>query len=202
MTTKKIPEDSVNVLLQCPLCRVMLGAQNIDRHLVRVHCLGRPELLPDVKKVLLQDKREDELTCKCLFCKQTLKPSKLPGHLWRVHNELYVRSPLALKNIKNLEPSAADRRLTTVIDAQTGLANVAAKEFEAMLRTHRLVAKTVETCVCKMSIAYIDLFQGRHKAYDVDSMHRLIGAHSCDGQRSKSIYAFAGGAVDSNRRKH
>lgn len=184
----------------CPMCKANLRPENLNKHLIQVHLLGHPELLPDFQKALSMDQHGTELTC--IHCRKSLKRGKLPGHFLRVHSELYLKSPLANRPKNPADASSQSRSLSAVVDAQTGLANVVPSKFDEMLRSHRLAARTAERCECRKVVVFVDLEPRRLKAFDVDHRYRLIGAHSCDGPRSESIHAFNGGAVDSNRRKH
>lgn len=187
-------------LVQCPLCSAKVQPKNLNRHLIKLHVNGHPELLPDVLKANALDPHGPAV--KCIHCKSLVKRNRIPEHFLRVHGVLYGQSGLAKEPRSTRPKLPAGTPLKAVVDTQTGMANVVPGKFDEMLRNLRLAARWVERCECRKVVVFVDLEPRVLKAFDVDRHGRLIGAHSCDGPRSESVYAFNGGAVDSNRRKH
>jgi len=194
-------------LVQCPLCRAECLAKNLNRHLTQVHLRGHSELLMDLLKALATDPQGEAL--KCVHCNVVTKKGKLPRHFLRVHLALYHPNSLAQRLFGESNPSAVVNTkpqvrgtLSTVVDVQTGLANVEPTKFADFLKASRLVAKRVERCDCRKVVVFVEVELGKLKAFDVDHRHRLTNPHLCVGPKSESIYAFSGGAIDSNRRKH
>jgi hypothetical protein len=186
----------------CPVCNANVRSDNLKNHIVKVHLLQRPELHSDFMKSISNGFADDAgLLLTCIHCNLTIKKGRLPGHFLRSHLGLYEKS-VARADYKNSQHSQGTRRLSTVVDAQTGMPDVAADKFAEYLNRGRLIARKVERCECRKPIVFVDVQPGKLKAFDVDSHNRLTDSHSCDGPKSESIHAFNGGAVDSNRRKH
>lgn len=200
MTNAFINLSANQEMVACPVCKVNTRPTELDNHFLKVHLHGHAELLPDFRKALTMNTNLGLVIC--CHCKQSIKLWKLPGHFFRAHGALYpnVKPPLG-----TLKPKAAARsahRLSSVLDIQTGLANVTLANFKALLQKSRLEATTVERCECRKVVVFVEVARNKLKAFDVDSRRRLTGPHSCDGPKSESIHALLGGAVDSNRRKH
>ena len=173
----------------CPLCGASVRADRLDNHLINIHLLGRPELLQEVLKALSKID-SDLLTCK--FCRQKVKKGRLAGHFLRVHKPLFSDATAETLH----QPAAA------IQDALNGQVTLDQKLFSSLVNEKRLVATRVERCECKQVVSFVEIKPGTLKSFDVDAEFRLIGPHVCDGKKSESIYAFSGGAIDSNRRKH
>ena len=173
----------------CPLCRASVRADRLDNHLINIHLLGRPELLQEVLKAL--SKIDGDLLT-CGFCRQQIKKGRLAGHFLRAHKPLF--------------PDAAAEKLqqpaSAIQDTLNGKVTLDQKLFSSLVNEKRLVATRVERCECRQVVSFVEIKPGTLKSFDVDAESRLIGPHVCDGKRSESIYAFSGGAIDSNRRKH
>jgi hypothetical protein len=193
-------------LTQCPLCRAECSAKNLNRHLTQVHLRGHSELLMDFLKALATDPQGE--TLKCVHCDVVTKKGKLPGHFLRVHLALYPNS-LVLRLFRAANPNVVVNAkpqvrtiLSSVVDSQTGMANIELSKFADFLKASRLEANSVERCVCRKVVVFVEIEPGKLKAFDIDHRRRLTNLHLCDGPKSESIYAFSGGAIDSNRRKH
>ena len=182
--------ETMHVHPVCPFCEVSVRADRLDSHLVNTHLLGRPELLKDALKALLTI-REDLLTCG--FCHQQIKKKRLASHFLRVHKSSFPDSAA----INKQQPEVAN-----IWDALVAQVTMDPKIFLQLLNERCLVATKVERCECRKFVGFVETKLGTLKSFDVDSKLKLIGPHICDGEKSKSIYAFSGGGIDSNRRRH
>lgn len=182
----------------CKLCGAKVS--RLNRHYVHVHLHDHSELLDDFLEALADETHGDRLKCK--HCNMISTVDRLPRHYLSVHGAHYLK--LLAKNVANTPTPNPNihKPLKSVVDIQTGMGNVDPRKFEELLHKLRLTARKSERCECKKTIVFVALEPNRLKAFDVDHLNRLTGPHSCDGPRSESVFAFNGGAIDSNRRKH
>lgn len=55
---------------------------------------------------------------------------------------------------------------------------------------------------CGLLVVLLEVESSRLKAFDINSKGTIRGSHTCRDPKSDSIYAYSGGAIDSNRRRH
>lgn len=131
----------------------------------------------------------------CSKCSATFRAELLDQHMLLAHPtqpKKSVRSaPRAKSEIPTQQspaaaPSEADRALA------------------ALARQAPFKALTIEICPdCRRRITFLIDSRERAKAFDVDRVKNVISPHECNSQTaSTSVYAYSGGIIDSNRRKH
>jgi hypothetical protein len=159
-------------ILSCPVCNCSVRHDNFIKHLVAVHLLERKDFLTDALECF-QNSTTD--CCECKFCSKLIKKTKLAGHFWKFHGNLFRES------INNLEKNPNN----------------------AAQRNKFINTKVYEKCDCGKSIYYMADSKGVIRAHNIGRQKIFSDLHVCDGdQKSESVYAFNGGAIDSNRRKH
>jgi len=126
----------------------------------------------------------------CLKCGAVLKGSELLLHIRNGH----CRSN---KSAANPSPSYIQTPLTS--DDAIGM-----KVIHGIQKGERWITKLRESCDSfRRRVVYLSVGEGITRAFDVDGKGVILGTHVCHEQsRSESIYAYSGGIVDSNRRKH
>lgn len=161
----------------------------------------------------------------CSKCGIPLSPSKIDGHMRRVHGEGLTPCPdcgamirmdrLEMHRQKLHSPEAKER-------AEKKAARKAAEERKALFSgaansegrkaltalaagsSLHVSLERVERCsFCHAKVVSLNMGARRFKAFDVDSRGCVVGTHACDGERKGiSVKAISAGIVDSNRRRH
>lgn len=79
------------------------------------------------------------------------------------------------------------------------------KVLQGVMRGNNWLAKSrsIERCDdCRKRIIHLEMDSGKLKAFDVEQSRVISGVHICSGKKGESIYAWQGGIIDSNRKKH
>ena len=76
--------------------------------------------------------------------------------------------------------------------------------LEGLQKGEPWIASESESCDnCRKRIVFLEVERQKHKAFDVGKRREIVGVHICNRSgEAGSIYAFSGGAIDSNRRRH
>lgn len=193
MDTRDKQLNNVPSQIPCPFFTATLRADRLQQHVVRIHLKNGPALFEEVMATVSKYSGE---TVPCRLCLQQIKRAKLESHLLRAHPLEFKQHLAHNLTKKNVVPPKV------ILAVKPKLPDFDPALFSKLLGQRRLIANGVERCECRRVITYVQVKQDTLKAYDVDSESRLTGAHSCDGAKSESIYAFSGGAIDSNRRRH
>jgi hypothetical protein len=134
-------------------------------------------------------------------------PDQLDWHMKKHHT--YLDSAAAKKVIDSaLDPrgnlirasGASNRRgrsksaaigLRVIADLSRGNAWEAEPEY------------TFRCSSCSALVIALNVENKKEKLFDVDSGYRIVSTHVCQEKtKGSSIFAFSGGVVDSNRRRH
>lgn len=161
-----------SILSKCPVCGCGVRKDNIKKHLISTHLLARKDFLEDAIECFEKSTNEN---CECKFCLKSIKKTKLAGHFRKAHGDLFRES-----------------------------INFIREEFSSPVRNKNFSQKTgVEICDCGTKICFMIDDNGIMRAHNIGRQKIFSELHVCDGlQKSESIYAFNGGIIDSNRRKH
>ncbi len=78
------------------------------------------------------------------------------------------------------------------------------KVLRGLQKGERWIADYSESCTsCRRRIIFLEIEGGKQKAFDVDKTMCIVGVHTCgEPSGAGSQFAFSGGIVDSNRRRH
>lgn len=170
--TEKILCVENNNLTTCPVCNCNIRKDNINKHLISTHLLDRKDFLIDAIECFERSANE---ICECKFCLKSIKKTRLAGHFRKVHGDLFRES----------------------INAVCQASSTPMQNKSSVQQTR------IERCDCGTKIYYVLDKHGVMRAHNVGSQKIFSELHVCDGlQKSESIYAFNGGIIDSNRRKH
>lgn len=195
-------DDAANQDLSCPVCGAALRHGNLTSHVVKVHLNGFSELYSDYMKAVAigsGDAPTDRTSC--IHCNASVSKTKLALHFLRVHGSLYALSVERWQR----ERAARTRRISAAGAKETAKAKRPRLDLAALndlLSRGLLPHGLVERCECGKQVVQVPVGLDKSKAHEVCGASRKLIAHVCEGARSPSIYTVAGGAVDSNRRKH
>ena len=134
-------------------------------------------------------KRKKNKLCRCTVCGIVLKESMMIEHA--LHS---CKSPLA----KSVIPLSSNRKSPAAEDS------IAMKVMNGIQNGEKWIANLSEQCEsCRKPVIYLSTGEGTRKAFDVGRDRIILGTHSCEDEApSESIYAYSGGIIDSNRRRH
>jgi hypothetical protein len=132
----------------------------------------------------------------CTFCKARLRSDRLARHLRKVH------SSRAAEDKKNKPPFAAQTEYEGLNIIQ------ALKKGE---QWYLINAASVSSCEdCRKKITLLQVGENKFKKFSCQKVSvgyvsnwLIRDTHDCDEQtRGNSVYAYNGGIIDSNRRRH
>lgn len=115
----------------------------------------------------------------CPECGNSVRKDKIVRHLVKVHSKL-------------LAPPAPAQVIP-----------VGQRVLSGLERNERWTANRADRCLgCRRPVVYLNMGNNKEKAFDITATRTILGTHICEEPRSQSIYAYQGGIIDSNRRKH
>lgn len=126
----------------------------------------------------------------CTICKARVRKDRLKRHLIRVHGDTEHKKTIELSEFEGLNIIQAIKR-----NEQWYLKN----------------ASSVSSCEdCRKKITLLQVGENKYKKFDCQKVLSDFGhcwiirdTHDCDDQNlSTSVYAYSGGIIDSNRRRH
>ena len=134
-------------------------------------------------------KRKKNKLCRCTVCGIVLKESMMIEHA--LH---YCKSPLA----KSVIPLSSNHKDPAAEDS------IAMKVLNGIQSGEKWIANLSEQCEsCRKPVIYLSTGECTRKAFDIGRDRIILGTHTCEDEaRSESVYAFSGGIIDSNRRRH
>ena len=181
-------------LILCPTCNVPVRESRLQTHLERAHGVdGSKGGMP----------QPHEMTA-CPYCGVMVRTSRLRRHIRNVHETLVATFllPRIKPALSNMSTALAPAKKAMQRAKGNSEPPIGLQVLEGIKNNVRWSATFTEVCgTCKRRIVFLDIGDGKQKAFDIDRDKRILGTHSCE-ERSESIFAFQAGIVDSNRRRH
>lgn len=166
----------------------------------------------------------------CKVCLQEISVEKMPEHMAAAH-AIKTKWALPATTSMPLPASFAGTTSRSASTARYGSPDrLTSKSTKAKLDVHqpgtekkkakevplgsqvlaglkegvRWTATESESCgTCRRRIVFLDVSGDKQKAFDVDKARFILGLHLCaETTGGGSIFAYSGGAIDSNRRRH
>lgn len=179
----------------CPVCSRPVRPDRIEQHMSRVH----PGVGAGDSKALASSGFADNAQRRnfifCDICGANVLFGNLEKHQRKIHNKVF--KPKAETEIARDKPSREEK-------SSDESKPIGVMVLEGLRTGQRYRASHSSRCEeCKTKVSFLSVGPNKIKAFEVDRDRLILGGHACDGtKKSESIYAFSGGIIDSNRRKH
>lgn len=157
----------------CPCCPARVRADRLERHIHRVHCAAGEEVEKSFGQAIRRGRGPIDAGLQCPLCPETVATAAMRQHLDRRHCPA--------------EPELHTR--SVVIPHPTRPANGL-----------RVEGDTERCSGCRSRVLFLYLTPHLRKAFELDT--RPLRRHVCGDPIGASAYAWQGGAMESNRRKH
>lgn len=187
-----MPEKSI-ALIACSICSRPVRTDRIEQHMSRVHSGCSTGSLKKFNTAMPINNAQKINFVHCDICGVNVLASNLKKHQERVHEKFSKsKNKNSINNTSHAQKSTED------------LKPIGVKVIEGLKSGLRYRASHFSRCdECKKRIVFLSVEKNAAKAFEVDQDRLILGIHACDGsKKSESIYAFSGGIIDSNRRKH
>ena len=180
-------------LVTCSVCSRPVRSDRIDRHMNRVHSGDAMESLKKFNTAAPTNSAQKINFVQCDVCGVNVLASNLEKHQKKTHEKFFKSKSRNLHNELSHTKNLAD-------DSKP----IGVRVIEGLKTGWRYRASQFSRCdECKTRIVFLSLDKNTAKAFEVNQDRWILGIHACDGgKKSESIYAFSGGIIDSNRRKH
>lgn len=164
----------------------------MEEHIIKAHW---DEVVGGINKKFLRSALSDTPFAHCPECNLLVARENLPHHILKLH---------CAESATNINRRLPDESLHPISTQENESDPIGVKVIKALERGQRYIANFTQRCEkCNRRIIFLNIGNNCEKAFDVDDKNNIVGTHACDTDtRSQSLYAYRGGMIDSNRRRH